>query len=281
MKNADPRTVEGFGHEWAHFDQSEMSDHERAEMFGQYFASFPWDSISSSAVGIDVGCGSGRWAELVAPRVGTLHCVDASPAALEIARRNLSVHPNCMFHLASVSDLPLDDGAADFGYCLGVLHHVPDTFDGLREIVRTLKPGAPLLVYIYYAFDNKPGWYRMLYRISNGLRQITSRLPHALKIPLANVIALTIYLPLARAARMAEKVGADVAAFPLSWYRHRSFYTMRTDALDRFGTRLEKRFSLQEIRSMMERAGLERLVVSPEPPHWCVLGYRSKTQATV
>ena len=41
----------------------------------------------------------------------------------------------------------------------------------------------------------------------------------------------------------AERLGTDVRHFPLSAYRDRSFYTMRTDALDRFGTRLERRFS--------------------------------------
>ena len=45
---------------------------------------------------------------------------------------------------------------------------------------------------------------------------------------------------------------------PLSAYRERSFYVMRTDALDRFGTRLEQRFTREQIRSMMHEAGLER-----------------------
>jgi hypothetical protein len=48
----------------------------------------------------------------------------------------------------------------DFGYSLGVLHHVADTEGALRAAVRTLKPGAPLLVYLYYAFDNRPRWSR-------------------------------------------------------------------------------------------------------------------------
>ncbi len=50
-----------------------------------------------------------------------------------------------------------------------------------------------------------------------------------------------------------------VESFPLWYYRRRSFYFMRTDALDRFGTRLEKRFTKAEIRQMMEQAGLENI----------------------
>ena len=50
---------------------------------------------------------------------------------------------------------------------------------------------------------------------------------------------------------------------------------MRTDALDRFGTRLEKRFTASEIRSMMGAAGLERVALSEQPPYWCAIGYKS------
>ena len=61
---------------------------------------------------------------------------------------------------------------------------------------------------------------------------------------------------------------------PLSYYRELSFYTMRTDAFDRFGTRLEQRFTADEIRSMMEAAGLTNVVLSTSVPYWCAVGYR-------
>ena len=50
----------------------------------------------------------------------------------------------------------------DFGYALGVLHHVPNTQEGLNSCIKLLKPGAPFLVYLYYSFDNRPNWYRNL-----------------------------------------------------------------------------------------------------------------------
>ena len=50
---------------------------------------------------------------------------------------------------------------------------------------------------------------------------------------------------------------------------------MRTDALDRFGTRLEKRFTRKEIAQMMELAGLERIAFS-DSPCWCAMGYRKR-----
>ena len=273
--NVDPATVRGFGEEWRKFDQSALPDDERATIWRQYFAIFPWDELPDEAVGFDLGCGSGRWATLVAPRVAELHCVDASPEALRVARGALDGSDNCVFHVAGVDALPFADGSMDFGYSLGVLHHVPDTQAALSAAVRPLKPGAPLLVYLYYAFDNRPPWYRALWRATDLLRRVVSRSPLGVKSAITAAIAATVYLPLARLARLAERAGRDTERLPLAFYRDRSFYTMRTDAFDRFATRLEQRFTARQVRAMMERAGLRDVVMSPSAPYWCAVGRRA------
>ncbi len=274
MTNMDPRTVAGFGDEWARFDQSVLAQAELENLFALYFKVFPWEALPPNPVGFDLGCGSGRWAKCVAPRVAKLHCIDASGAALAVARRNLHAYDNCEFHLASVSSIPVPDGSMDFGYSIGVLHHVPDTFDGIRACVAKLRAGAPFLLYIYYAFDNRPRWFRLLWRLSDVVRRFVSRLPYSWKYVLSSLFAVVIYLPLARFAALLERLGFSVALVPLSAYRHRSLYTLRTDALDRFGTRLEQRFTAAQIGDMMQRAGLERITFSPSVPYWCAVGYR-------
>ncbi len=272
-RNADADVVKGFGQEWEHFDQSELSDTERAFVFDEYFSIFEWDKLPAQAVGFDAGCGSGRWAVLVAPRVGHLHCIDPS-SAIEVARQNLIGASNCSFHRATVDDMPLADASMDFGYSLGVLHHVPDTEQGLVSCAQKLKRGAPLLVYVYYAFDNQPAWFRALWRLSDMGRFVISRLPYPVKLVLTQVIAAVVYWPLARIAGALEQLGVSVHSFPLAEYRNRSFYSMRTDALDRFGTRLERRFTRRQIVAMMERAELERIQFSSTIPFWCAVGYK-------
>ena len=128
-----------------------------------YFLIFPWNFLPDNAVGFDLGCGSGRWAKLVAPRVGKLHCIDPS-SALKVAKRNLSENYNCEFHSASVDIIPLKDASMDFGYSLGVLHHVPDTQADISSCVAKLKSGTPFLIYLYSAFDNYPFWCAVGYR---------------------------------------------------------------------------------------------------------------------
>jgi ubiquinone/menaquinone biosynthesis C-methylase UbiE len=225
-------------------------------------------------VGFDLGCGSGRWAKGVAPRVGKLHCIDPSDA-IEVARRALADLPNCEFHRASVHQMPLAPGSMDFGYSLGVLHHLPDTAAGLRACVNALRRGAPFLLYIYYSFDGQPRWYRWLWRSSELGRLTISRLPRRLRIFTTEIIAAAVYWPLARTALVLERLKIPVKSFPLSIYRRRTYYSMRTDALDRFGTRLEKRFTRAQIEQMMRDAGLTDIRFSDRAPYWCAVGVRA------
>jgi SAM-dependent methyltransferase len=274
-KNLDANTVAGFADEWTRLDQSRLPACESRDLFESYFRLFPWQDIKPDAVGFDAGCGTGRWARHVAQRATTLHCIDASDEVIAVARRNLRDFPNCVFHVASICNIPLEEGSADFGYCLGVLHHVPDTVEGIRACVSKLKRGSPLLLYLYYAFDNRPRWFRALWKATDLIRCVISRTPPPVRYGISQVIAAVVYFPLARGAGLAESFGCDVSRFPLSFYRNRSFYTMRTDALDRFGTRLEHRFSASEIEQMMRSAGLERIKFNEGPPFWCALGYRA------
>jgi ubiquinone/menaquinone biosynthesis C-methylase UbiE len=274
LDNLDQKTVRDFGREWRRFDQRGVSPEENARSFLEYFAVFPWASLPRGAVGFDAGCGSGRWAVLVAPRVGQLHCVDASVDALDVARRNLAGQANVRFHAAPLSAMPLADNSMDFGYSLGVLHHLPDPMGGLAACVKKLKPGAPMLIYIYYALDNKPAWFRALWRASDFLRRAISKTPFRLKAAIADISAAVVYWPMARAAQFAEWLGFNVAKWPLSAYNWRSYYSMRTDALDRFGTRLERRMTRSDIKTMMETAGLRDIRFSESLPYWCAVGYK-------
>ena len=81
-----------------------------------------------------------------------------------------------------------------------------------------------------------------------------------------------IYFPMARCALLMDKLGANVDSFPLSYYRYQSLYVMRNDALDRFGTRLEQRFTRKQIQYMMEEAGLENIEFRKTAPYWCAVG---------
>ena len=271
--NLDAATVRGFGAEWARFDHATVSEVELRHEFDGYFRHVGEDLLRGAAV-LDVGCGTGRWARFVAPLADRLVLVDAASDALDVARRTLAGFDNCEFHLASVDRLPVEDASMDLVYCLGVLHHLPDPEAGLRACARAVRPGGHLLVYLYYRFDGRPAWFRGLWRVSDVLRRAVSRLPVPARRAVAEVLALAVYWPLARTARLLRRSGRDTAGLPLAAYAERSLYWLRTDALDRFGTRLEHRFTRTEIEAMLARAGLVQPRFVEDAAFWTVLARR-------
>lgn len=77
--NIDTQTVNGFGDEWERFDQSDLDQQEAQRLFDLYFKVFPWSRLPIDAIGFDLGCGTGRWAKMVAPRVGRGNIVVVNP----------------------------------------------------------------------------------------------------------------------------------------------------------------------------------------------------------
>ena len=97
------RVIKSFGKEWQRFDQSKLDKLELKKIFKDYFKIFPWKLINKKSIGFDMGCGSGRWALLVAPKVGKLTCIDPSSDAIAVAKQNLSHLSNIFIsnHLVS------------------------------------------------------------------------------------------------------------------------------------------------------------------------------------
>lgn len=276
-RNVDKRTVDSFADEWSRYDQSELSEEELERMFESYFRIFPWHRLPVDAKGFDMGCGTGRWAKFVAGRVGHLTLVDVSQETLAVAKRNLAGIDNVDFVQGTANESSLQIGSQDFGYSLGVLHHIPDTADALASCVRLLKPGAPFLVYLYYDFDNRPKWFRVIWRTSEIGRLLIAKLPNWAKHVFTDIIATLIYWPFARVGWLLDRLGFNARNLPLFEYRNSSFYTMRTDSRDRFGTPLEQRFTKNEVQSMMIDAGLDDIAFSDQPPFWCAVGIRTNS----
>ena len=273
MLNNDNKVINDFGLEWGKYQQNNKNTNFK-KIFDEYFSIFPKDILNNKSVGFDAGCGSGRWAKFIAPKVKTLYCIDPSQKALNVAKKNLAEFNNCIFEYAKIDDSLIEKGSQDFGYSLGVLHHITNTKKALKSCTSKLKKNAPFLLYLYYKFDNKPLWYVYLWKTSDIFRLFISKLPFKVKLFVTEVLAFIVYFPLARISYLIEKIGFDVENIPLSYYRKKSFYVMRTDSLDKFGTRLEQRFTRKEIKTMMGDADLHNIKFSESPPFWVAIGFK-------
>ena len=264
----EEKVIQDFGNEWNEFNQSGLKTEELESNFLQYFNIFPLNELDPSKTGFDLGCGSGRWAKLIAPKVKMLNCIDPSQKALEVAKLNLQNFNNINFIEKQISEIEINSNTQDFGYCLGVLHHTNQLNLGLKFCNRVLKKNSPFLIYLYYDLENRPLYYKLLWKFSNFLRKIISLLPFKFKKIITDVIAILVYFPCARISLLFNLMGFNVFNIPLSDYKNKSLYTMRTDALDRFGTKLERRFSKKDIKELLLNNGFKEVVFSSNMPYW-------------
>ena len=267
--------VAAFDDEWTHFRGVGTQDH--SSVFKLYFDLVPWDHFRSDRLVIDAGCGAGRWAREVAMRGPRVVAVDLGNS-IEIARAN-TPHNLVACVQADLLALLLAPRAADWAYSLGVLHHTNEPLKALSNVVEVVKPGGLLLLYLYYALDNRGAVFRGIFQAVDHARRLISRQPRPVARALAAIIATSVYWPLARLAAGLERLGATRLALhlPLSFYRHLSFETMRNDSLDRFGTALERRYTQKEMVQLMTRGGLTRVAISDKSPLWHGVGVRAES----
>ena len=273
MNNIDEATARAFDDKWGASYGGTANPERTREVFDAYFSMFPFEELVE-AEGFELGCGNGRHAAIISNLVGRLHCIDPSPNGLTVARARMPGRRHVEYHLADVDNIPLPDDSQDFGYSMGVLHHIPNTEAALASCVAKLKPGAPFLLYLYYDFENRPLWFRAIWRTSDIGRRFISNLPFRVRKAACDAIAITVYWPLARTSGLLARAGIDVEGLPLSSYRTARLGNMRMAALDRLGTRLEQRFSRASIIGMMERCGLTN-IRTKGPPYWVAIGRKA------
>jgi SAM-dependent methyltransferase len=271
-ENLNQEVINGFGHEWATFDYAESeTDGALDSQFLAYCTPIDLTQFNSkSSVAADFGAGSGRWTSRLLPYFSLVYALEPSDGANKVLKNKFSKESRMKILQETVGANSIPIESLDFAMSLGVLHHIPDTGLAIKDVASKIKGGGIFLCYLYYKLDNKPFYYRGLFWTSNSLRWVISRLPYALRRFIARVIASFVYLPLARTAKLLEKRGKNVSNFPLHHYANMPFVMLQNDALDRFGTRLEQRFSKKEITEMLGNAGfdLSTLKFSDVEPFW-------------
>ncbi|HEV7844223.1 MAG TPA: methyltransferase domain-containing protein, partial [Pyrinomonadaceae bacterium] len=238
-------TARSFGYEWQAFSEI-LPDYETN--FRWYFERFTPDTFKGKRV-LDAGCGTGRHTYYVSQTAREVVAMDLSQA-IEVAARNNRDKPNAHFIQADIYHPPFPPDSFDFVYSLGVLHHLPDPEKGFRSILKLLRRGGFMNIYLYWNLEGEAAWRRGLLRVVTGARQITTRMPHTLLKKVSWVIAAGFETAFVTPARILErfKLTRPLAdRMPLGHYRKYSFRVLYTDQFDRFSAPIENRYSRAEV----------------------------------
>ncbi len=270
------KTQRSFGFEWSRFSRM-LPDWEN-NLWG-YLAPHTADSLRGRTV-LDAGCGMGRHMYYVAQHAGEVIGIDFS-RAVDAAQNNTQHLGAAHVVQADLLKAPFRSESFDFIYCLGVLHHLPDPEKGLRSLLRYLKPGGEMRIYVYWDLEGAPRWKRALLGLVSLLRRVTTRVPHRVLMGLCYPIAAGAWLSFVVPYRLLSKCGITrhfSETLPLRQYSQYPFSVLLNDQFDRFSAPLERRYRKTEVCHWLENSGLETVRVMP---HWGWLGHGRKVRRPV
>jgi SAM-dependent methyltransferase len=245
------RTFASFGFEWNNFDEVRDEDESFAEV---YFRDIDLTSLEGK-VGLDAGCGKGRYTRFLAAHLGATAALDGS-SAVEAAARNLDGMPSVLVVKADLRAAPFAPGSFDFISSLGVLHHLDEPRQGFERLLTFLAPGGRILLYLY----SRPptvGLRAVALRLASAVRTVTVHLPHrVLKVvsePIAALLEGGVVLPGAYGDRRGV---AALSGLPMDAYRGKPFRSLVLDTFDRLSAPVEHRYVWSELEPWFRDTGL-------------------------
>ena len=259
------RTFASFGFEWNQFDDVRHEDAEFAEV---YFRDLDFATLEGR-VGLDAGCGKGRYTRFLAERLTALAALDGS-SAVEAAARNLRSHPSVLVVQSDLRHAPFAPESFDFIASLGVLHHLDDPREGFDRLVGLLAPGGRILVYLYSRPSTVGARGAGLWAASR-LRTVTVRLPHRALKMVSAPIAVALYAGFVAPGRYGERRQVPaLAGLPLDAYRGKPLRSLVLDTFDRLSAPVEHRYVWPELAPWFAAAGLE-VEAARDETGWFVL----------
>lgn len=181
----------GFGIQWNKFRRTQLDSFTGTSISRDRLARClggSLDVVRGRSV-LEVGCGAGRFTELLLEAGARVFACDLS-SAVEANYANCAGRPGYFVCQADVRHLPARRRAFDFVICLGVIQHTPDSEQTIAALAEYVRPGGTLVI-DHYSYNYPRNFAQ------RNLRRLLLRMP----APVATRLALAtsrLLLPLHR-----------------------------------------------------------------------------------
>ncbi len=191
---------------------------------------------------LDVGCGAGRFSEIMAKYGARVVAVDLSEAVYSVGRNV----PEAQVVRADIMALPFAENTFDYIFSIGVLHHTPDTEKAFKMLPRLLKQGGELAVWVYSDEDLGMTVYN---RISECYRMVTTRLP-------LKVLYRLCYLAIPLYYLKKIPILGQVLTVLMPSSTHKGWRWMVLDTFDWYSPKYQWKHTYSEVERWFRDAGL-------------------------
>jgi SAM-dependent methyltransferase len=264
-RNGIPRYVDdvdyaaSFGEQWHRYRRVQLdSALGRSLSRDRLFRGTGWtpQELAGELV-LEVGCGAGRFTEVLLEAGARVVAVDAS-SAVEACRETCGDHPRLAIVQADLHELPFRAAAFDRVFCYGVLQHTPDPERAFRALVEQVRPGGLVAADVYRHKEFIDRW-----AAKRLWRPLTRRMPPNL---LRRIIEWYIprWLPIDNRLNSVPRLGRFLVAvvpcwnprglFDLTWDEEVAWTVL--DTFDALAPRYDNPQSLEAVTAWCERAGL-------------------------
>ncbi|SIR20275.1 class I SAM-dependent methyltransferase [Bosea sp. TND4EK4] len=249
---------ERFGYEWGRYSDIKPEYEEQFRRWLPFYESDDWRGKRF----VDVGCGMGRnsyWPLSYGAAQG--HALDVDARSLASARANLASFANCEVLESSAYELPWTS-EIDIAFSIGVIHHLEFPERALAEMVRSVKAGGQIAIWVYGRENN--GW--LIWALNPARKLLFSRMPISLVHHLSLYPTAVLWLFL--------RMGLT----PIKYFgllRGFTFSHLRSIVFDQMLPKIANYWRKDEVEALMREAGLERIQLAwVNEMSWAARGFK-------
>ncbi len=152
FKTAEEKVRREFN-QWAETGRGEVMEEEHAAIAAGMLQQMTFEERDKI---LDIGCGAGWFAALLAAKVppGQVVGIDVADDLIRLARKKYVEQPNLLFQVAPAEEIPWDEDFFNKVVSIESAYYWPNPAQGCQEIFRVLRPGGTVWILINLFKEN-------------------------------------------------------------------------------------------------------------------------------